>query len=381
MTTQPGWDGSQPHTSSTPQHEWQTPPEAKLKARSFRKSRLAFAGWLGIGVAMLAGLVYSLPYSPDKTPCFVLVESDYPVPLSVNGWAEDDVALLSELDSENIAVYPVASSWDQVASGLTDVSRQVREHAADAINCGSCILYVNAHGLVDDQGQPCIVPAAGQPHDTSTWIPLEDLLSQVVDSLPESVNKLIVLDCARIQSDWDLGVFYNAFSERVVQLIAEKRYPNLAVINSASAGEVAWPRSNFALRMMQGLAGKADGYPDLATDSRVSTSELFNYIRDGVKPWAVANRGETQSPQFLGGSSKDFQITIEDDQFVDRLRKRIDNLTQEIFKRNPGTRIVWLPCRGNNAWLSLVVNQPVSVHVQNAASAVDGVGRVFSDLS
>ena len=310
MTTQRNWSGSSPSKPTDQTYQWQMDRGDRSFDTPRRKGRFGFAIVLLVTTGMLGSLIATLPYSPDKTPCFALVSGGYRAPFPVNGWAEDDLDLLKELDGENLAVHRVSPSWNSITEGLDQFSSQLEDHTDDVVSCGAAIVYLNAHGLVNDQGVPCILPLDANPHDTSTWVPLDALFDRLRSSYPESVNLLVVVDCARVVTDWDLGVAYNAFSRRLRDLLDEKRYSNFSVVASASDGERAWSDSNFALRLLKGLAGAADGYPNRVSDARVTTSELYAYIRDGVERWASATRGVRQTPVLINPTDTDFQITI-----------------------------------------------------------------------
>ncbi|MEM8669148.1 MAG: vWA domain-containing protein [Planctomycetota bacterium] len=310
MTTQRNWSGSSPRARVEQTYQWQSDRGDGAVDTPRRKGKLGFLTALVVTLVMLGTLIATLPYSPDKTPCFAFVSGGYQAPFSVNGWAEDDLKLLKELDGENLAVHRVSPSWNSVTEGLDQFSEQLALHTDDVVNCGSAIVYLNTHGLVNDQGIPCVLPLDADPHDTSTWVPIDGLLDRLREAYPETVSLLVVVDCARVVSDWDLGVAYNAFAERLGKLIDEKRYPNLTVMASAGDGERAWSDSNFALRLLKGLAGAADGYPNSVSDSRVTTSELFAYVRDGVQRWSTATRGVPQVPVLMNPTDVDFEVTI-----------------------------------------------------------------------
>ena len=311
MSTQSGWGGGQSQTTTTAKQDWQTPTEAS-NVRASRGDQLAFGTWLLLGVGLLGGLVYLLPYSPDKTPVLILAEQNYLPPMPVNGWAADDAALIGELDGQNISASRVTAQWESVAAGLEQFRTDLEARKNDAVGSGSCVLYINAHGLVNDEGQACIVTSNSEPHDASTWVPISSLLNIIVEVIPDPTNKLIVLDCAKVRSDWNLGVFYSDFAERLRDEVGSdpEKYRHVAVINSASDGQVAWSRSNFSLRLMQALAGVPDGSDSLPGDSRVTIREIFEYVRSGVESWSTKNRGEYQTPELLGAASDDAMITV-----------------------------------------------------------------------
>ncbi|MCM2369867.1 vWA domain-containing protein [Aporhodopirellula aestuarii] len=307
MSIQTNWANQQPNTATVSPHQWHSSSnDTKVSGKSATRSVRLFV-WSVVAFGLLGGLIYLLPYSPDKTPCFALVESNYAVPFPVNPWAQEDVKLLQQLDGETISLYQTPSNWESVAAGLGQFAKLLKQHADEVERRGCCIFYINAIGLVDDLGEPCIVPATANPHDVTTWIRVQQLFDVMDESLPPNAKRLVILDCARVQTDWDLGVFYNDFVESASQLLEEGN-SNSIILTSSAPGEIAWPRSTFALNLAQGLAGQASDSD--STEATILASRLHQFVSSRVQSWSQTNRGENQTPQLYVGSAGDVDLTI-----------------------------------------------------------------------
>lgn len=308
MKTKSSWGGKSPKPSVKAKPAWQATTEKKRKS-VLKTPGLKLAGLTAAAALMLAALVATLPYSPDKTPVFVVTESIYPAPFPINGWADDDADFLqTELNGKNISVHQVVGSADGFS--LEQLTTQLEDHKLAVEHCGRCIVMINALGLVDDAGQPCVVPTGADPRDPATWIELDDILARIDNSISPDVLKLVVLDCVRVQSDWDLGVFYNGFCERVDALVGQLERPNFAILMSSSPGEIAWSDSNFGTSFVEGLTGRADGQAGRRRNGKITTRELFHYVRDEVLAWSLANRGQAQTPSLVSNIPGEFQVAI-----------------------------------------------------------------------
>ena len=121
--------------------------------------------------------------------------------------------------------------------------------------------------------------------------------------LPRRRHLLVILDCNRIRVNWNLGVLYNSFAERVQQLVERKPPPRMAVLLAAGPGQVNWASSDlggsvFGRYLQLGLAGSAakDGVGNLFWRSDISLQKLVAYLEREVSGWSEFNRGEPQTP-------------------------------------------------------------------------------------
>ena len=123
------------------------------------------------------------------------------------------------------------------------------------------LIYLSAHGIVNEKNEPCLLLARSKPEDPKTWLPL----AKVLEALREykkgtSVKKVLVLDCNRMDFNWSWGLLHNSFAERLRELVDKE--PNLVVINSTSPGQIGWAApelgsSVFGHFFMKGLNGAA----------------------------------------------------------------------------------------------------------------------------
>ena len=125
--------------------------------------------------------------------------------------------------------------------------------------------------------------------------------------LPDHVRKLLVLDAGRVHCNWGSGVLYNAFAERLSEVVGELKVPNLAVLNSTSRGQAAWASpdlggsafGHFFSQAMQGAADVEQG----DRNGRVSLQELHRYVAGHVRQWTLENRADVQIPMLIPADS------------------------------------------------------------------------------
>ena len=134
------------------------------------------------------------------------------------------------------------------------------------------LIYVSAHGLVDKEGDPCLLLEDSSPLNTSTWLPVKSLCEKICEIRPnEQIRKVLILDCNRVEFCGSIGLLYNSFAEQLQELVRikldKKLCRDLVVLNSTDPGEVAWSApelagSAFGYFFCQALSGAADDNED-----------------------------------------------------------------------------------------------------------------------
>jgi len=162
------------------------------------------------------------------------------------------------------------------------------------------LIYISAHGVVNKDGDPCLLLEDSAPLDATTWLPVRSLCEQICEVKP-SERIVLILDCNRIEVSGQCGLLYNSFAERLRQLVEDKLDKklcrNLVVLNSTDPGEVAWAApelggSAFGYFFCQALSGAADR----DDDGELSLYELNEYLRRRVDRWVVDHRSGSQRP-------------------------------------------------------------------------------------
>ena len=164
------------------------------------------------------------------------------------------------------------------------------------------LIYISAHGVVNKDGEPCLLLEDSVPFDAATWLPVRSLCERICEVKPdERTRNVLILDCNRIEVSGDCGLLYNSFAEQLKELVEnkldKKSCRNLVVLNSTDPGEVAWAApelggSAFGYFFCQALSGAADR----DDDGELSLNELNEYLRRRVDRWVVDHRSGSQRP-------------------------------------------------------------------------------------
>jgi hypothetical protein len=185
---------------------------------------------------------------PEPTPLLVAAAIDYDAPAPPNAWAKEDIERILSLREAKIVTSPgknvdwSTSVWKNAASGKIALKAQLDEAVGQGAKL--VIVYLSMHGVVNGENEPCLLPPAASPLDSSKWLKVRDLLDSLFPKQGERPKRtLLILDCNRIDVNWDMGVLHNSFAERLKPVVKEKQaeYPGLAVLNSTSPGQVGWP--------------------------------------------------------------------------------------------------------------------------------------------
>ncbi len=304
--------GGKTQSSGAPTHHWQgwaAGRSGNLAPRSTTRWRWRF--YFVVSIALLVALVILLTLTKDKTKLITVAVTDYDYPVSLNEWAQEDLDALHEL-SEGFDIQDISADWENRAAGF-EAWEAALLSASKRLKRNPLVVYISMHGVVDDRGRPCLLPPRTSPLNTGSFIQVERLLDHIAENVPAKRKKLLIFDSNRIFVNWNMGIIYNTFPERLEQLIETKDVPNLAVITAASRGQQSVASADlggsaFGRYLQLGLAGRADTEGGGDGDGAVRLHELVDYLQSQVLDWAWANRAEPQTVQLLPEAAADFQI-------------------------------------------------------------------------
>ena len=302
-----GWRGRKPSaargwSAAAKGAGWAQQPDRSAESAT-RWHRVQVGGWFLLAVTLIAGFLVYLMYRPMRTPLLMAAVTRYAPPWPPNAWAQEDVQRLGVLDRREVATC-VQFAWESHDAGLRQLRSQLAVVRPGGPGRNVVIVYLSLHGAVDAQGRPCLIPP-GAATDDRDWLPVRELLHSLFvedrpGRVPDQVQKLLILDAGRIASNWGAGILYNAFAERLPEVLGELRVPNLAVLNSTGPGQTAWASpelggsvfGHFLSRAMEGAADVEQGN----NDGKVSLQELSRYVTAHVRQWSLENRADVQTP-------------------------------------------------------------------------------------
>ncbi|MEZ6117702.1 MAG: hypothetical protein R3C28_14180 [Pirellulaceae bacterium] len=159
-------------------------------------------------------------------PMLAIAVTSFDSSLPPNALAWEDVkrldATLASYDNVKLTteLQPPASKIEFVDY----VEGYLREVEPGGPDGNLVLLYISAHGVVDEQGRACLLLGESNPLDSETWLTLEELLAVFnrVDRL-RSVQKLVFLDANRICRNWMLGQTYNSFADQIAAAMESSR--------------------------------------------------------------------------------------------------------------------------------------------------------------
>lgn len=282
-----------------------------------KAARFAALALLAIGVPALLALLVSLYPDRRPTPMLVLCVTGYNAPCPPNAFAAEDAARFEQAyaDYDNLKLtFPPTEPGNS-----SDFLKCVGDFLATAQPGGpgeagekTVLIYLSAHGVVNDQGQPCLLLPNHNPLDAQTWLPIKDLLLALSNAnRARSGSTVLLLDANRIDDAWRMGIVANAFTSALERLLA-KAPPQRCVILSAASGlqqAVAGPELSgtpFGYFAARGLRGDADAEGD--ANEIVSMRELADYLAKHVDAWTSRRRGMRQRPRCLMGGDLDIEL-------------------------------------------------------------------------
>jgi hypothetical protein len=299
--------GKSPSSSARAKGGW-TKSADHAYERAAARHRLKIAVWSLLFLALVAGFIVWLIWTPMRTPFLIAAVTDYSAPIPPNAWAGEDAQRFLALDKSEILTCSEVA-WQSAEQGLRELCRQLDAAKPGGPRRDLVIVYLSMHGAVDQNGEPCLLPPGASRHNSGAWLRLSDLLDELFvkdrpGKPPASVKKLLVLDANRMDANWRLGLLYNAFADKLQATVEAAGIPNLCVINSSSPGQIGWAApelggSVFGYFFAQGLKGAADVEETGNGDRVVSLGELSEYLKTHVAQWVGENRADSQQPMLI----------------------------------------------------------------------------------
>jgi hypothetical protein len=255
-------------------------------------------------VVLVGGFLYYLLTRPEPTPLVVLRASAYPLQMPPLAFAEEDAELLTKVSPHNVRMVPVAF---ESSSTSLDEFRKALQAAGGKFNPfgrgnNLVIVHIAAHGVLDPQRRPCLVPSSANPFDSTTWLPLEKVF-EILRTEPavKDKKKLVLLDCQRVFSCWRCGWLENRFADEIGAAVKAGADPKLYVIAAAGSSEIGWAApelrgSVFGHFLARGLRGEGN-----RKARAVSLAGLFGYLAREVDGYSQRRRGVHQQPTLFHG--------------------------------------------------------------------------------
>lgn len=291
-TSKPSWrrGSSEGRGGSAAGKGWQSRRvKTSQSAVSSHRAKLIALGLLVVGLATYFAV--KVFFIPVKTPLLILSATAYSFPLPPNGFAQEDAQLLTRTNSDNIHAVDLSSAnlkRDELLRHLDNLPKK-----GGGPDKNTVILYLSAHGAVNDQAEPCLLLTDASPVDAATWLKFSEIIERI--KRQPNTQYVLLLDVNRIDHDWSLGIIHNGFTAQLQKMLTESPVPNLHVINSVSPGERGWgapeaANSVFGFFVFQALWGAS------SSDNEITLGDLEEYISSNVSAWAAQNRGSQQTP-------------------------------------------------------------------------------------
>jgi len=325
------WRGERKQAARGPrEYEFRGAKEEELRRRRFRR-RMRASAFTAAAILLVAAWIYWVWRIPVRTPVLVLTLTNYPAPIPPNAWAQEDARHWPTAASDSNLLGSTVRAGSGGAADVEALLAAVRRARPGGPNKDVVLVYVSAHGVVNSEGEPCLLlpPAAGRPAgelwhlDEKRWLPVRRLLADLSAHRPtprwnwfrpaRETKLVLFLDAHRLANCWPLGLATNPFAaalrRTVAELVEARKTPGVYVVAAADEGEAALTsarhgRSAFAAYVQLGLQGAA------AQQRHVTLLGLQNYLRSAVDAWAITARASHQRPVLLPAirTDRDFPL-------------------------------------------------------------------------
>ena len=274
--------------------------------------------------AFFSVVSWPLSHVAQKPWLSCVVETEYLVPaVPPIAMARQDARLVQS----TIGISMRGSQSPAVSESAKDNTELKRffEHQLQNLESETCVLYVAAHGISDEQ-TGYLLHGDSHPGKPESGYTIRKLLDSLVRC--PAKNKLLVLDACRIDHSLRLGMLGNDFIFHLKREFAElkdrmaadsqSRKQNIWILCACDDGQVSCTSpalgvSPFALAVTYGLrGGSLVDQPQKLTnkrDGRASTAELGDYVAQSVSSWALKHHNMIQTP-FMLSIGEDFPLAM-----------------------------------------------------------------------
>ncbi len=309
---------------------------------ALRWYRIKLAAFSLAALALVALFVWWVLFRPRIASVYALAVIDYGLAVPPNAWAREDVDRLADvgIERERIAYFHKFDHLQPAAdaSAFDELRDAIQHPPATFGKRDTVVVYLSLHGVADEHGMPCLLVPDSSPHDSKTWVPLVDLLRRLFPASDRNIppNKLVILDCNRMDSNWRLGMLYNSFADNLEKARLEADIPGLVLLNSTSPGQVGWTSAEqlqgsvFGFFVHRGLLGAADQEDPGNRDNRVTVRELAAYVTKHVSQWVREYRNDEQQPMLVAPEGfRDFTLGYAKYQGETELPPRVNLLAEK----------------------------------------------------
>lgn len=256
-------------------------------------------------VLLSGGFLYlAALFAPPRGVEFVLLGAGYEqnlsVPHNLYGW-NSLADLASAIGDGTHRSYWAQHFWHVKPQPQRLLLETRLAEIAPQSRARTWVLFVSAHGGVDDQGMYLLADNDLSPQQPERRQRISHLLAHV-KKLPPEQHKVLVFDTVHFECDVTLGMLENDFALKLRQLDAEIReIPNLVVVCASDVNELAWDcpmwgRTTFAHFWIEGLRGAAI---DLDDSGRINVTELLAFTSAQTSHWVHTHYRARQTPWLL----------------------------------------------------------------------------------
>jgi len=194
---------------------------------------------------------------------------------------------LTDLDIQGSA------AWKTEEGGLSKKALELAK-----LKFPTVIVIMALHGGVDKDGAYFLLEDSKATPGSQDRLRLHDVL-MTLKSLPQSQNKVLILDATRLEYHFELGMINNAFAEQLEAVENRIReIPRLVVYSASGVNEKSWvDRLNNECVFLRALINRM--IVARSKGGRLSLGQLVEAAGQDVEDWVWTHREALQRPVLL----------------------------------------------------------------------------------
>ncbi len=300
------------------------------------------------------GVFWSVLFAaPTRTPLLIL-SCDYSSPWDLNAWRVANVGAIEALNRRNLNVKQLGDANELIMGRWDEFDDAIAQLDYFAPKEKPLLLYVNLHGLVDPNREPCLLLSDSSVLDTQSWLPLQTLIDHISETLKNDRDVVLFLESSRQLDPLPRENGENLFASAIGRLVdsngASGRVKSLSVFLSSLATvpftnpeeEFHDPFTHFLSRA---LAGDCDAKQNGGNNSRsVELNEIERYVFERTQELALTQQSVPPSPRLFTNQQSALTVSWA------ITRRAQKTLTEKKYKSGTATDSVQLQSEIETAW-------------------------------
>ena len=258
--------------------------------------------WLLLFVAILstASIVRIVLHAPQRTPFFVF-SAEYDIPWSQQSHSACVPTVFQSLHRRNLQCELIGDGTSFRDADWIGIEETIRRYDSQTRLDVPLLFYIGFHGVVDNDGQPCLLVSHSTPNRPDTWLSVQELFHRISKSASQNRNLVFLFPHGTIPShlsDASTLSFSSALSSLLDRMVRDSHVHRIACITDDGTNDLhvrpMAENGSLTMAIADALNGEADRAGiESNRNNVVEWDELITHVQSVYSAQTIADRGIT----------------------------------------------------------------------------------------